>query len=146
LPTKGNPHLFGRVPLKYRAALQLEARQLGISPSEHVRNILKEHFLKEYSEKVVTNQTSGGNHLEALVNLTKRYITLAKLSRQASKIPLRAEKIGGCLHSPSRGVPKWPHPRRGGKHRRVSMVPLNVKSCSDIVALATCALRIPGKF
>lgn len=94
---KGNPHLFGRVPLKYRVAVELEARRLGISPSEQVRRILREHF-----DRVVTIQTSGGYHLEALARLAKQYMTHVQLSRQVTKVPMQAEKTGGLPGSQKR--------------------------------------------
>jgi hypothetical protein len=87
LPGKGNPHFPSRISRNYILALKLEARRDGISPSEKMRRILREHF-----EGVYATQSSGGLHLETLATLTKEFITRAQLSRQANKIPLKAEK------------------------------------------------------
>lgn len=90
MPGKGSPHLPWRVPTKYILAVQLEARHRGISASEHLRNILREHF-----ERMASTQSLGGIHLENLTRLAKQYLTTVQLSRQRQKVPMKGEKVAG---------------------------------------------------
>jgi hypothetical protein len=58
-----------------------------VDVSEYVRAVLLDHF-----KRVYYTQSSGAIHLTELTRLAKEYITLAQLSQQASKIPMKAEK------------------------------------------------------
>lgn len=91
MPSKGSPHL--RIPREYHAAILLEARKAGITPSKHVRTILRDHFKQEYESG--HTQSSGVSILSNLTRLTKEYIILAQQSRQATKVPMKAAKTPG---------------------------------------------------
>jgi len=65
-----------------------------------VRAILKAHFEQE-REKYHT-QSSGVAILASLTRVAKQYLVAVELSRQASKVPLQAEKMAGLPGAPKR--------------------------------------------
>lgn len=85
--TYGEPLLVARVPLPHILALKLEARRDRMTLSAKVRVVVRDHL-----ESVYNNKNSGVIHLDALTRLSKEYITRARLSRQATKVPMKAQK------------------------------------------------------
>lgn len=65
-----------------------------------MRAILKAHFEQE-REKYHT-QSSGVAILASLTRVAKQYLVAVELSRQASKVPLQAEKMAGLPGAPKR--------------------------------------------
>jgi hypothetical protein len=86
LPGKGSPFLKFRIPRKYDAALRLDARRQNMTVSELGRRILRDYY-----GRVWDTQSSGVGHLGTLCRMTKQYITLAQLYRQATKVPMKAQ-------------------------------------------------------
>ena len=95
MPGKGNPFLKVRVPRKYLLAVKLEAQKAGITVSEHVRRILKEHF-----ERVWDTQTSGVGHLEKLTHVAKQYVATVRLSRQTTEPRMKSDEGSGLPGAP----------------------------------------------
>jgi hypothetical protein len=78
--SKGNPQITFRVSRKENLALRALAARDHKRLAEYMRTVTQEHLQGETT------------HLETLVKLTKEYIVRAQLARQASKVPMKAEK------------------------------------------------------
>jgi hypothetical protein len=77
------------VSRKEDAAIRLLARRNN-RPITVLGKIAVREFLEK--QRVLNTQSLGVEHLKALSNLTKQFILTAQLSRQPSKVPMKAEK------------------------------------------------------
>ncbi len=85
--SKGNPLLAFRVSRKENLALRLLARRDHKPVGVYLHWVVQEHLRGVYTQSLGVN-----THLEALVKLTKEFIIRARLAREASKVPMKAEK------------------------------------------------------
>lgn len=77
-----------RVGKKYHAFIVTQAMKKRLTPSGYVRKMVKAEVERVWNEE----HSSGATHLEALSNLAKQYIIRVRMSRQVSKVPMKAEK------------------------------------------------------
>ncbi len=85
--SKGNPLLTFRVSRKENLAIRLLARRDNKPLGVYLHLVLQEHLRGVYTQSLGVN-----THLEALVKLTKEFIVRARLARETSKVPMKAEK------------------------------------------------------
>lgn len=87
--SKGNPILAFRVSRKEDAALRLLARRNNKPVTLYGKLAVREFLEKQ---RVLNTQSLGVEHLRALNRLTKQFILTVQLSRQPSKVTMKAQK------------------------------------------------------
>jgi hypothetical protein len=85
--SKGNPQITFRLSRKENLAVRALAARDHKQLAEYMRKVIQQHLQGE-----ITQRLGETTHLETLVKLTKEYIIHVRLARQATKVPMKAEK------------------------------------------------------